>query len=495
MEPLDDVSSFLELGEKYGDDRPFKRVLSLLQAQGCTGYELTQDFAHEGYGGEWEQYYQYKSVPLRPSKYTTKLDFFANSKYLGYAVLRPLPAQRVCEAVIAPPGHSMSYLTCEARYESVVSGQQHQVEGASFVQQDGQFGLCAEAALSTLSRIMCAKYNSPSSPYTVDHIKQFVSLLPGAFPMQHTEGLSLAQCAHVLKDMTGEAPLVYSYEKDLDDLVARPSSVIYRYVESGLPVLLMLETERDFHAAVVVGHTFSPYEWWPEVEEAYYERHSRHDIEYYSSISWVDGFIVQDDNIGPYSRMSRDHIDRLVRAVVVPLRTKLALKLEVAEGVAYSALAQDLVTGIAERDTEDTLWKRLFLRHKVLNRLILRAFLVDGKVFQRSLGQCGICEHALSVYRERCFDVLPDRICVVEISIPEIFPAQHLRLGEVLLDPMADPRSEQAAICFHIPGAIFLFEDRLKNPFRISYFLVEHDRPYKHFSQCSGSPPKALPCQ
>ena len=90
-------------------------------------------------------------------------------------------------------------------------------------------------------------------------------------------GLNAAEMKEVIEKM-GFTVLDHDYEE-----TPRPNypsdSIVYSYVESGIPVLVLFgihtKDQQDGmvgHVIAVVGHTFERHAWWPEAERRYYAK-------------------------------------------------------------------------------------------------------------------------------------------------------------------------------------------------------------------------------
>jgi hypothetical protein len=87
---------------------------------------------------------------------------------------------------------------------------------------------------------------------------------------------------------------------------------VYKYMESGFPVLLILSTKDELHVVTVVGHTLNTDLWKPEAEVAYKKPIFSDDaIIYCPAAAWVDHFIIHDDNFGMYRCLPAESLKRV----------------------------------------------------------------------------------------------------------------------------------------------------------------------------------------
>lgn len=101
-----------------------------------------------------------------------------------------------------------------------------------------------------------------------------------------TTGLYTWQLAEVLRRV-GFAPLIYSREELREGF----ESILYTYVESGLPLLIAFEQ----HVVAAFGHVIDESGWSGAPDDGYL-------------YSWFRnaGYIINDDNGFPYQFLGRD---------------------------------------------------------------------------------------------------------------------------------------------------------------------------------------------
>ncbi|MDI6734830.1 MAG: hypothetical protein QME42_01330 [bacterium] len=90
---------FYDLAKTHGNGKPLKRILSLVEKEGCTEVRKSEVEDCEGWNAEWEIQYQFMRTP----KTALKFDFYAkNEEYLGFVILRP-SYFTVCDSFIRIP--------------------------------------------------------------------------------------------------------------------------------------------------------------------------------------------------------------------------------------------------------------------------------------------------------------------------------------------------------------------------------------------------------
>jgi hypothetical protein len=195
------------------------------------------------------------SAPVREDK-----DVGQNaSAYLGYSVIRPTKPNCIGRTMLTHKirARQNAHLSiCRERVNLL--GNPLEVEGFPFISQDGDATVCAESALWMLLRYHSNRYSS----YSEIHPSQITNL---AAQYAHgsrvypSGGLAGWQFAEMLR-LSGFSPLHYSREQCPDKF----EHLLYTYVESGLPLLAIVERQAKAqagrHVVVVFGHV-SDYAW------------------------------------------------------------------------------------------------------------------------------------------------------------------------------------------------------------------------------------------
>lgn len=283
--------------------------------------------------------------------------------YLGYTVLRPVPAAPVGRTMLAPPNDLVSHVTCSARDRVNLLGEPLRIKGSPFIAQDAQLSRCAHATLWVTAYYHHLAYGTPR-------------LLPGdiaaAVPSElslgravPSEGLTVFQMSAAATRI-GLPALVY----DLDDLPSGESlfRIACRYLNSGLPVTVT----GGGHAFVLVGY----YRVDPGTPD---ERIH---------------FIRQDDEVGPYQVVENFLLDDYApwEYLIIPLPTKVYLSGEEAEVVGEARLRTALA---ASPDPAASPLLDAIRRHSVS----FRTTVLRSNDFKVGLGRRGVPEPVASIYR------------------------------------------------------------------------------------------------
>jgi len=480
-----DLTSLYELAYKLGDDSPLRRILFLARELGCQTIVYQKPSLHLGFKSEWEDYYRY--MHPCPKKTTEKLNFFAKpihttsdlgnvkpGDFLGYVYLRPLPTQRVCEAVLRIPKDSTgNYTLAKGKYATYVGKYRFEVEGVPFVQQDCNAGVCAHASLITISQIIPHIFpTSPVKPWTVGEIKRCVNQMPSA---NIGLGLQLAHVSRVFTEMGLSGDTVYMFPRDQTRLF-QPEQIIYMYMESRLPVFvgLPLEARGTGHSIVVCGHAFNKQAWWPEAWPEYYTTIPSGES-WLSSVSWINEWIICDDNFGPYLAMPKHLCD--VSWIAVPLPRNILMKGDTASLNAFWIVRAPIFRSImnAAKQQSCSPWIDPFIKHLSGGKLVLRMFLTTPAELQESVRRDNTMNKELAQYYLN-YD-LPNYFWLGELSIPELF-REGSRLGEVLINASYPQKfiktGHEALISTHAPGAVLTYDNKMHRPMP---YLVPNDCP------------------
>ena len=493
-----DPSSYLfDLTKKFGSGAPLKRIFQTVLAQDCRTILLEKDYKDEGWTSEHKMFYG--NLFKQHSDKTTRLHFFTSKitkqdltslkkhqeQYLGFCVLRPLESQKVVIAIIKPIEDKNYpkrwFILCRQIFPVEINighgdSQTLEVDGFAFIQQDGQLGCCSHVALAMADRFLIneekpeRKYK-PHQPYLIGDIVESVSSVSEVKRLIPTEGLRPMQISEALKKM-GYSPLVYEYGQDRERPFP-PERVIYHYLESKIPIIVGIPTAAGKHALTVIGHSFEPDLWWALAEKPYYNSRPS-GVDHHCSTTWLQNFIVHDDNFGPYLTIPKEFIwaaSRETLIVMVPLPPNVNITGEEAETIAYVLLVS--ATRIAAEETnvtqEDGKYFNIFREHLQNEDLVLRTWLLPSEQFKKQYVSPAVAEYYNNLK-------MPNKIWLTEVSIPELFCQARLRLGEVIIDPTA-AKTRTCFLAIHLPGYMIF---RNVDTEELDFFEVVNDEPFKH---------------
>lgn len=504
----------LRLWKKYGEAKPLRRIIELAYRRGARAViegscQTDDDYLAEV--GELKERYglSYLNDPLRLDFTRSESD---QSPHVGYAILRPAPKSTVLRAVIGPPPeYHASYLTCGHENacdlrEVAVPIDDSTIWGCEFTQQDGLTGVCAHACLHSVSRYLHERYGTD--------VLSFADISRVAGCDDPADGLIVDQIEAVLSSLNckvlrlaGRSNWADIDEEEDDDSEVAPGNddkepelgegdpnrpatvpfladeVIYRYIESELPVIALIKIGHDLHTLFVVGHSFEREAWWPEARDGYYPRLTE-DREWLPSSLWANSFYLLDDNFGPYMSMPRDVCREHVIEVLIPVPTEINLnaKGEAVEALVAHLMHDDEMFTVASADENACVWKEDLIERQSDGKIVLRTLLVRRENFRESVARAD-CVYSPRVKEWYAAIDMPEWIWLVEVTAAGFYGSAMTKLGEVIVDPTADEDSFagdeiwDAIVAIHLPGVMWI------HPAETAVEYVDGDQPSKLYSR------------
>lgn len=378
--------------------------------------------------------------------------------YLGFLTLRPVSMSPVAATILKPHHDEKSYFLL-SRDEFVVNlaGRSFTVNGTPFMQQDNAVGACAQAsiwmALRTLQRregnaaFTPAQITSAATRFLVD--KRTLPNRGGLRFEQITEAIRVAGYSpHTI-------PLRQIDEIATPESLEQAKQAIYPYVESGIPVLIILfPTPTEGHAVVLIGHgwdrepsklikaaTISFDEW-------------ANPLELFDASSWVEPFYIHNDNSGPYLPLPEQQqgIYSLAdAALAIPfLCADIFIDGGEARETSMKLFAQVLQKAVPQgAEPEGAAPAR-----PSFPNLVVRTYLQDKAVFRKFVVDSDMSLDVKNFYRNKW---LPKRVWVTELNALDKYTdtpeGRGVRLGEILLDPSSEPE-DGYFLAIHIEGGL-----------------------------------------
>jgi hypothetical protein len=409
-------------------------------------------------------------------------------KYLGFAVIRPSIPDTIGRAVILPPcsrDHNC-FILCQNEFDLNLAGLPLKARGCAFMEQDGMVGACATAAVWMAHMTLYKRRGLPTFSTT-----SITELADATYPSPQrvfpSEGLSIEQIGVAMKRMGHETIAV--------DLGATSKEEVkrwlYYYVESGIPIVLGVETPDGTHAITLVGHTLKS----PLTQESVEPILEFDDSYFYLASDWAEEFVMHDDQRGPY---------HLVK-VVAGKETSSAIEVQDLPKRPIKNRRFDIVGGVVPLpqhvylSAEDALTKAIItlefireesgipLRFMDENRVVLRHFLIDSNKFKSNSDTVarGMSRTFVLLNQKRH---LPQYLWLTEISTLSKWntAVQDRRvIGEILVDPTSNP-SHLDCLSAHISGNFWYAhpQDRdLSDMLRHEPIIVSNWTPYKPISR------------
>lgn len=235
------------------------------------------------------------------SKTTQELE----RSYLGFCVLRPFSRRKIGRTVIKRLRYTpiLEFPTCQGVFGVNLAGHKLSIQGAAFIEQDTMVAACASSAIWVSTAIMGTRFGLQQR--STSEITQLATqYLIGNRPMP-SDGLVADQMLQCLRSMDYDPLLVGVLSQ------RQAKHDIYSYIESEIPPILLCRlVSGGGHAIVGVGHDYhlpinNPYKTnvkWPGEPPLKFARSSE----------WVPGILVNDDQRGPYRKLSFMDIKTLV---------------------------------------------------------------------------------------------------------------------------------------------------------------------------------------
>jgi hypothetical protein len=387
---------------------------------------------------------------------------------IGFAILKhdgsasqQVDEWHVFESVVVQYPHQHNFLPCANDFEVRVAGSKFKMRGVLYCQQNGLNKACAQVAL----RSICATYlNEPNFTYRRINALAF---RPGE-PFTPGKGLNTRQILRVLDGLKIPYFDIYyparpAHEKWRAKLPYQ--KVVYSGVESGSGALLAFtmagpRASNVGHIVPVFGHTFNEDTWAPNAEGDYFR--VGHKIRYIPSEAWLSSLIAHDDNFGSNLCIPKDFIHRKRADFAVALRPR---------GFEYPGFVAEIVAS-------DYFYSMLPQLDGLPNRWMkrLRDYVSDRKLILRTVpnSRADYLTHlsAMEDWQEKrespqtvkdIGSMLPERLWIVEVSIPDLFSTNKRKLGELLLDatrPYTGKGDYSFFVLARLPG-VYAFFDRL----------------------------------
>lgn len=407
-------SDWDQLAQEYTDDerRPLHQVFDVVRAGGCRTVVIENRYVDIDYRSEYTAFWSLKFDNQSP--FARRFHFFATdleeealyelsdeqkNAYLGYSIIRPVPHGRVGRTVLAPPPElenaTLTLITDQVSF----FGNQIEVEGVPFCEQDSEFLRCAHAA-AWICHYTAARRGDVGRRSTAE----IVELSPTALSPERalpSQGLNHNQLQVVFGELNQPAilyglsnlPRVVGVEDPVSPVPdgiseeippgwwdTRMISIICRYLNSGFPVLI---GARD-HAFVLVG--------WRRDDDDQVQ------------------FIACDDRIGPYEVVTSpfEHEMRPWDSIMIPLPPKVYLSAEAAEGRAHEVFRSFAAQAEQLHDIEEGL---------VDGSIVLRTMLRTGSRYKQEVGELTRSDETLRALRGAR---LPHWVWVVEAHRPDL---------------------------------------------------------------------------
>ena len=420
------------------------------------------------------------------------LPYINDTDYLGYAIFidMKLPngkhARYVYESVVVEPSfHGVDtppfgsalpahYIHCVRKYTGWVGKEnKHRfgLSGSFFCQQNNLTHVCAHAALRWLLNNLPERaeavisYEAINQDLQIDHTTNKVGQY-GDEP--DNGGLPMDDLLRVL-DIRNYKYLDVDYETPIGN--PQPYwRFIYSIIESGYPALVFFKGQRSRHVICAIGHTLNTDIWDAEAELAY---SGAPRAKHLSTASWVDHFIIHDDNYGMYFSMTSKALSPAmndggpfqVTGVLGIVPANIELYPMAAEIMASVVLSNVL----GENFLKDCYWLRALRQEEAApgKWVVLRTLFTSKAMYKQHLNDIEDVEGNALTKRE--IDAIiagqsPDHFWMTEIMMSDVYTANKRKVGEILF-ALEEPQDAAASytdsvfsgcIAIRLPGNIIV---------------------------------------
>lgn len=497
-------------------------IVSSLKSAGVKGCIFEDAYLDRDFSASYSRFYSTLFKPYQ--KYCKRLHFFGEnlkdlnelvdanaiskaveckqSTYFGFVTIRPLSHAPVSIAVLCK-----DKLRCEiecdvgvySTFDIHVMGATLRVKGMPLTQQDTRIGACAQAAMWMAGRHFHNKHRAPwfSVPEITDRaLKPTDSVISKSLPAG-SDYLLPDNMVRALSAMQRH-PIVYAVSPDGAggstwggfDVTA----TISRYVDSGIPVILVMDkpTESLGHAVVAVG-----------------TKRKKIDITALSvkstQANFLSHFLVNDDQRGSYLPLAVGtddfneneypfNIEEHLKLIFVPLPDKVFITGEIAERLALDKLSSSAnhLHAFAQRTLEPAKAK-LFNPHPefidAAKRLqvISRTYLTYGWRYKSRALRNNLSAKLKSSLITRQF---PKYVWVTEFSLPSEAtshdPCNRIVRAHVVTDATGSQMWESAQL-LDMPGLLITWTFDPNTPAdqpSIDMSLFEED--FEYFPKIRG---------
>lgn len=353
----------------------------------------------------------------------------------------------IFEAVFAKYPHEHNCVPRPRNYRIVVGDKSFEIAGLLYCQQNTLNKACAQVALrSLLSRIL------PEGDISYRRINQFAETInPGFDP---GKGLNVPQMRKVFTELGLRFNDIDYSQGDSQLRQDLPyQKYAYAGLESGCGALVGFRLagrelrEEAKHIIPFYGHTFNKDTWVPNADISYFR--IGEGVGYVPSESWTSSFIGHDDNFGPNFCIPRLYIESdKVDYVVELFRPGVCYGGMLAEAIALNILYSILpsLNGAQNR------WISRLLQWTKKQQVVFRAQAVSSSEYVTHLRALTDWEGGKE-QAELCDSLeqnIPPFVWAVEISTPQLFPANERKLGEIVLDATQSLNQQDEAANFNV---------------------------------------------
>jgi len=392
----------------------------------------------------------------KPFKYSADIANLTNSDFIGYTIIKsdnsPEEYQktRIYESIIRTSRHANNCIRGLQDWPCKVHNKIFTVPGYIYAQQNGLTCRCCHVALRTILNRFCE-----DSEISYRRMNELVMDYRTATNNTNrpTNTIYADEVCYIL-DQIGISYYFEDYSRPIHNDIPF-QKCIYGSVESGYPSMLIFNVIRlvGIHAIPVFGHTFNEDTWVQRAEYDYFI--VGEGTKYIPSELWVSMYISHDDNFGSnyciprnylYTRTVCDELNppnhvlcemenNCVQRVLGTLPKEVKVDPIESEVIGYEYLR----TILSQLPQKTNIWVDRLERNAIDSQHILRPVLLTMDQYlshlkdMRDWDYNGIKAHWHKFWDDILLKIKKQYIWMIELSVPELFPINKRKLGEVII--------------------------------------------------------------
>jgi len=474
-------SNFNFVDKHFGDNPAIRRLFSLartfggktlviesLQPKGniaSENKEITDLFPDYKTG-------EVKRISFWTSKFktTTALKRKKSKELIGYAIIKrdivpscSIDFWHVFESVFIKYPHEHNCVPQGRRFRVCINQRTFNILGVMYCQQNALNKACAQVALRSLLAGILPK--GDISYQKINELAATAFIPDSKHPtFKPKRGLQVAQIQAVLRGLGIEyTDIDYSNNPPEKRKTHPYQKLVYAGIESGAGALMAFKlagpaAPTSAHVVPAFGHTFNKDTWVNYAEHSYF--HIGANMKYIPSDTWVSSLLAHDDNFGSNFCIPRQYVDRehVLYALAVH---KNGFKYcgMLAEGIVPSYLYSIL----PYLNKKHSPWVDRLLNCVSDQDIVLRAIAMDKAQYIKHI--TSLRDWQKKKEQKMLLNILassiPEKLWVVEVSIPELFSANQRKVGEIVLDATLKPKPNLEFNIFvlaRLPGQYLFFK-------------------------------------
>lgn len=406
----------------------------------------------------------------------TFIDNVKAENYLGFVTLRPVIMSPVGASILSLE-LSKGFIRSADEFPVHIMGKKLTVCGTPFMQQDNAVGACAQASIWMALRTLRKREGDRAhDPAQITDAATRYNVNGRIKP--NRQGLTETQMIEAIR-AAGYSPhsIHLGHWRTLNPPVMSPNDIenafqkIHPYVESEIPVILLLSLKNSGHAVVAVGHT------WTDNPKTFITKEVSNsvglDIKFTHAVSWIPELIVNNDNSGPYLKLPATSTSYAIEhiAYAIPLLPPdVFMSGEEALAVGLT-IVSNLYDGFFTHFTKPEL-------EKSASDIAIRILLVEKRKLRRWAADTPMVQDLKDELR---LMNLPKRVWVLELHLKSLYGAHGANsaktlVGFVLIDPTGDNVTNSVLMLYqnknfplNIPfGSMVLFDNNTGLPTKVT---------------------------